>query len=109
MKCLVLAQSMGTWHFTDGLQVPVHWRLATGNMLLARDAALSGHGFALLPDFMVTEDILDGRLVHVLAEYPTLSVTASIVAPRQRYRSLAVRRLMDHIVDWHDAMGQTTI
>jgi DNA-binding transcriptional LysR family regulator len=108
MDCLVLAQSLSTWRFADGVQVPVHWRLATGNMLLARDAALSGRGFALLPDFMVADDLLDGRLVRVLAEYPTPPVTASIVAPRQRYRSLAVRRLMEHIIDWHDIMGQTT-
>ena len=108
MDCLVLAQSLSTWRFADGVQVPVHWRLATGNMLLARDAALSGRGIALLPDFMVADDLLDGRLVRVLTEYPAPPVTASIVAPRQRYRSLVVRRLMEHIIDWHDIMGQTT-
>lgn len=102
LDCLVLEKKLSTWHFADELQVPVRWRLATGNMLLARDAALSGRGFALLPDFMVAEDLVGGRLVRLLPGYPTPSVTASMVSPRQRYRSLAIRKLMEHFVDWHD-------
>lgn len=66
---------------------------------LIRDAALAGRGFALLPDFIITDDLLEGTLVKVLAEDSIASTTASIVTPRQRYRSLAVRRLMEYLTD----------
>ena len=99
LDCIVQTGSTSTWRFGDGLEVAVRWRLAVDNMLLIRNTALAGRGFALLPDFIVADDLQDGKLLQVLTEYPTPSITASIVAPRQRYRSLAVRRLMAHLTD----------
>ena len=100
-ECLVTDQRLSTWSFEGGLQVPVQWRMAPGSMLLARTLALQGRGYAQLPDFVVAEDLRSGRLQQVLTDYPSPPIDASIVAPRQRYRSLAVRKLMDHLVDWY--------
>ena len=99
LDCIVQTGSSSTWRFADGLEVPVRWRFAVDNMLLIRDAALAGRGFALLPDFIIADDLLEGKLVNVLAGHSIPATTASIVAPRQRYRSLAVRRLMEHLTD----------
>ncbi len=99
LDCVVQTGSSSTWRFADGLEVPVRWRFAVDNMLLIRDTALAGRGFALLPDFIIADDLLDGKLVKVLTGHSIPSTTASIVAPRQRYRSLAVRRLMEHLTD----------
>jgi len=104
LDCVVQSVTRSTWPFQHGLEVSVQWRFAVDNMLLIRDAALDGRGFALLPDFLVACDLREGRLIQVLAEYPIPSTTASIVSPRQRYRSLAVRRLMEHLTD-HCARG----
>ena len=101
LECLVVDQSLSSWHFDNGIQVPVKWRVAPGSMLLAREMALQGQGYAQLPDFVVAQDLLAGRLQKVLSDYPSASVDASIVAPRQRYRSLAVRKFMDHLVGWY--------
>ena len=97
LDCIVQSRYFSTWRFADGLEVPVRWRFAVDNMLAISDKALAGRGFALLPDFVVVDDLLEGKLAQVLAKFPILSTTASIVAPRQRYRSLAVRRLMEHL------------
>jgi len=99
LDCIVQTGSSSAWRFADGLEVPVRWRFAVDNMLLIRDTALAGRGYALLPELIVSDDLLEGKMVKVLAEYPIPSITASIVAPRQRYRSLAVRRLMAHLTD----------
>ena len=99
LDCIVQTGSSSTWRFGDGLDVAVRWRFAVDNMLLIRNTALAGRGVALLPDFIVADDLRGGTLLQVLAEYPIPSITASIVAPRQRYRSLAVRRLMEHLTE----------
>ena len=81
LDCIVQTGSSSTWRFADRLEVPVRWRFAVDNMLLIRDTALAGRGFALLPDFIVADDLLEGQLVKVLAEYPIPSTTASTGAP----------------------------
>ena len=101
MECLVVEQKLGIWLFDDDLQIPVHWKLAPGSMLLSKTMALQGQGFAQLPDFVVADDLDNGQLQQVLADFTSPPVIASIVAPRQKYRSLAVRRLIDHLVDWY--------
>lgn len=97
-NAIVSSSSLTRWHFTDGWEVPVNWQVAAGNMMVARELALSGHGIAILPDFMTVADLASGTLVRVLGGHKLKPSTAWIVATPQRHRSLGVRTVMDHLV-----------
>jgi DNA-binding transcriptional LysR family regulator len=79
--------------------VRVPWRIAVHNILLVRDAAAAGHGIALVPDYVVADDLASGRLVRVLASATAPEVEASLVYPQARNRSVAVSRLIDHCME----------
>jgi len=81
------------------LVIRVAWRIAVHNILLVRDAAVAGHGVALIPDYVAAGDLSSGRLVPVLDEATTPAVEANLVYPQARNRSVAVARLIDHCVD----------
>lgn len=61
-----------TWPFIKGPRketVDVSGPIAVRSFGILRQLALAGHGFANLPDFLVRDDILQGRLVRCLEEY----------------------------------------
>ena len=108
LDCIVQAASLATWRFANEESVTVRWRLASGNVLLARQAALDGCGFALLPEFLVEQDLIEGRLVRVLRDHEVAPATATLVSPRDRYRSTAVRALSDAVVEAFSGSGERT-
>lgn len=60
-----------------------------------REATRTGLGVALLPDWMVREDIFSGRLVRILPEWHATPWPANIVYPEQRMLSARVRAFVD--------------
>lgn len=90
------------------LVVRVAWRIAVRNILLVRDAAIAGHGIALMPDYVIAEDLSSGRLVPVLRDVSTPEVDASLVYPQAKNRSVAVARLIDHSIDRFRAARERT-
>ncbi len=65
-------QRSTAWYFTvDGEQtaIPVDGNLRADNGLLLRDAAQSGAGITILPDFMLSGALSDGSLVEILQPY----------------------------------------
>jgi DNA-binding transcriptional LysR family regulator len=90
------------WKLTgeDGdhwVQAP--WKLCSNNAEVLRDAALGGHGIALLPVFIAGAELRDGSLCCILTGYraPELAVYA-LYAPT-RYVSVKVRVFIDFLVD----------
>ncbi|MEM6973590.1 MAG: LysR family transcriptional regulator [Pseudomonadota bacterium] len=89
------------WRFTrpDGLegsvQISVSMRANNGGVLC--DAAVSGLGVTLQPDFIVDRHIASGALVPLLTEFnwPTLSIYA--VYPQTRHLSLKARAFIDFL------------
>jgi len=84
-----------TWRFADGWECDLRWNVAAGNMLVAHQLALAGHGIALLPDFLTHDDRIMGRLMPVLNDIWDDEADAWLVSSRQRYRSPAVRTVLD--------------
>ena len=85
---------------TDGEHaVRVSGPLQANNGEVLLSAARSGLGIALLPTFLVREDLGAGRLVRVLAEYalPELSVFA--VSPPNRHPATKVRIFIDFLTE----------
>ena len=67
-------------------------RLITDDVMALRVAALSGLGLAVLPRWLVADDLAAGALVDVLPGWraPTLAVSAATLPGRHRSRRLAL-------------------
>jgi DNA-binding transcriptional LysR family regulator len=106
-QAIITAPMLATWRFADGWECQVRWRISAGNMLVARELALAGEGVAQLPDFMIDGDLKAGRLTEVLKNTPLAQSDAWIVSSKQRHHSLAVRTIMEALVEMCGRAGAT--
>jgi DNA-binding transcriptional LysR family regulator len=74
-----------------GLRVLPRLVVNSGEMM--REAALAGLGLVVLPHFLVTDCLRDGRLRPVLAEFPLAADGIHLVCPSGREQAPAVRAL----------------
>ena len=81
-----------------GHRVRVSWRFATGNMLATRDAARAGLGIAVVPRFLVADELASGALALVLPDAALAPTHATALYPNVADRSSALRALIDHLV-----------
>ena len=100
--CILTSPDRQSWALetADGdVVIRVPWRLAVQNIFSVRDAALAGLGVAMIPAYVVNEDLAAGRLVRVLERATVPSVTANALFPASKTQSIAVRRLIDFLVE----------
>ncbi len=82
----------------DGPQnARVHGRLRTDSWEALRMAALSGHGLALVPLFLVNDDLEAGRLCRVLPEYFDSSHSVYAVCSGQQPVSPSVEAFLEFL------------
>lgn len=106
-NCLLfpIAGYRSLWIFRDKKgtlsEAPVHGKLLVSNAIGLQQCALAGMGLALLPGWLVEDDILAGKLVDV---FPKWEVTATdfntaawFVYPTRSYVPLKVRVFMDFL------------
>ncbi|MBY5346556.1 LysR family transcriptional regulator [Rhizobium leguminosarum] len=74
-------------------------RLRLDSVQAIRDAALAGLGIALLPDFLVADDLLAGRLQQVLPGLETDDAKIVALYPDKRLLEPRVRRFIDLMVE----------
>jgi DNA-binding transcriptional LysR family regulator len=67
-----------------------------------REAARAGLGICVLPDFLVREDILSGRLVRVLPQWKAKEIPFHVVYPSHRMLPVRVRVFIDFAVTYMD-------
>jgi len=72
-------------------------RMACGDFAVVRDAAIAGHGIALLPDHFCRRALDDGQLVHVLSDWRGHRGIVHLVFTTRRGLPPAVRALIDHL------------
>lgn len=96
-RAIVTSKSFVRWRFADGWACEPRWNIAAGNMLVAHQLALAGHGVAMLPDFLMRDDLEQVRLVKVLENHLHDQADAWLVSSPQRYRSPAVRSVVDQL------------
>lgn len=72
-------------------------RLDSGEGL--RDAALAGMGIALLPDFLIADDVAAGRLRQVLPDLELGQASIVTIYPTRRLLEPRVRRFIDLMVE----------
>ena len=102
-NCLTLSERAFREHWgltgTNGeeIWVAVAGTLRANTTVALRAAALHGHGLALLPTFLVGEDLEAGRLVSVLRAYTPPDAAIRAVYPHRR-NSAKVRTFIDFLV-----------
>jgi DNA-binding transcriptional LysR family regulator len=99
-NCLIYVHSHDPdeWRFADGngtKSVRVSGSLRSSDPHVLRAAAISDMGLILLPDAMVANDLLAGRLVRVLNGYSAEQPTIRAVYPSRRHLPLKVRSFLD--------------
>jgi DNA-binding transcriptional LysR family regulator len=108
-ECLLqdLPDYRSVWRFRDhaGLQeeVPVSGSIVASNPLALKALAVSGQGIGLFADWLVAEDLADGRLVDL---FPHHDVTATsfetaawLVYPSRDFLPAKVRAVIDLLRD----------
>ncbi|MEQ1954241.1 LysR family transcriptional regulator [Mesorhizobium sp. CN2-181] len=100
---------LSNWPFVgeDGetSTVSVTGRIEVNSPMAARAAAVSGLGWAVLPDFIAQPDIDAGRLVPVLDERLPRGGGIFAVYPHRRYLPAKVRVFVDFLVQWFRKNG----
>jgi len=65
-----------------------------------REAVRMGLGMAVLPEWLVEEDLVSGRLVRVLPKWRAKSLPAQIIYPVQRRMPLRVKAFIDFATEY---------
>lgn len=81
---------------TQAVRMRPVFRSSLGTMV--RDMALRGHGIALLADWLVAEDLREGRLEPVLPEWSTDPVAIHAVYASREHLPARVRLFIDHLL-----------
>lgn len=100
--CLLYAYQTGgaSWRLGQKRDhiVAVDGRVRANNGEALRDAACSGLGIALLPDFIVYKDLDEGRLVTCLESYNEPAMGIWALYPHARHLTAKVRAFIDFMV-----------
>lgn len=106
MPCVIDTNGrwLSNWPFVneqgEPFTVAVTGRLEVNSPQSVRAAAVSGLGFALLPDFIARPALDDGSLVSVLDAYIPRGGGVFAVYPHRRYLPAKVRVFVDFLAQW---------
>jgi DNA-binding transcriptional LysR family regulator len=84
-------------------RVAINARLQSNDGHALRQWALDGHGLALLPDFLIGDDLAAGRLVELLDGWQPPSFDMNAVYPDNKHITAKVRLFVDTLIDTHRA------
>ncbi len=105
-KHACLTHRASEWLFTENDQIhriPIQARLKSNHGEVLRDAAVAGLGITGLPAFYVLEDLNQGRLVEVLAEYRMQRAGIYAMYPYHKQVSANALALIEHLRHWFQA------
>ena len=90
------------WEFRKGNQterVAIKGRYRVSSSLAIRDALLAGFGISLIPYLYVRENLEQGRLQAVLADWAPVESTLYAVYPSRQYLPPKLRVFLDFLVE----------
>lgn len=99
-QCLTTVLFRTTWGFTHArgsMNIEVHSRMQSSDSRMVCDAARSGMGIAILPKFLISEDLRAGTLVPLLKDFPVTSYWVKVWVPRMKMNRPAVRELTNFL------------
>lgn len=115
MPCLVLgdhgARSVWPLVHSDGrtIELSLEPRFVCSDFDLLRYAALAGLGVSLLPEEVCSQDIANGRLVHVLPDWKGATVIVHAIFTARHGLPPAVRALIDYLAEEFEGSGDDTV
>ena len=89
------------WELTNSKEVrkvKIQSQVTANTPDTLRELAILGRGIALLPAFLVAEDLREGRLVHILKAWRTKGSTLQIVTPPQKNAPARTRHFIDFLL-----------
>ena len=102
--CLTSVLLGNTWIFENGsgttagtTSVEVRSKLHVNDTRVLTDATRRGIGVAILPRFLVREDLASGRLVEVMQSHPVPTFWIKAQVPRIKMNKPAVSQLVDFL------------
>lgn len=95
--------SQNQWRLTgpggEIYPVTVQGVLCSNNGEVLRDAALKGLGIILVPTFIVGQDLKQGTLQAISADYPPVEIAVYVLYPVNRHLSTKVQLLTEFLSD----------
>jgi DNA-binding transcriptional LysR family regulator len=109
-RCIVHDSGPGSaqWRFNGPggpFEIDILGALTATTSNVVRQAALAGHGVALLSEPLVHEDIRGGRLHRLLPDYPTERSQLFLIYLSRRYLAPRTRVVIDFVVEQFKAAG----
>lgn len=80
--------------------VEVHGPLDANSPEMVKRTAVAGHGFAILPDLILENEIESGELVKIFEDEIPNNAAIYVVYPHRRYLPTRVRAFVDFIAKW---------
>jgi DNA-binding transcriptional LysR family regulator len=87
---------------------PINPAMISEGVTSMREATRMGLGIAVLPEWLIEEDILSGRLIRVLPKWSAKELPAHIVYLVQRRLPVRVRTFVDFAADYMMTVLKTT-
>ena len=91
------------WRFTnsqgDEAAVRPHGRLRANNSDVMLHSLRSGHGIAVVPDFIIDADLISGAVVPILEEWKPPPVALHLVTPPGKIRPARVTTLIEFLAE----------
>ncbi len=88
----------GEWRLSKDCTIAVtRGPLASNSVRMTREAILAGMGIALLPRFIVADDLAAKRLVPVLSGYVSACVPLYVIFPKGHYVLAKVKAFVDFL------------
>jgi len=99
-------KSWETWWFDkDGKEyhTEIEGIIAVNNTWAVRDLMLAGMGIGYVPDYVVDQDLAEGRLIRLFADYDASVDPVHVVYPHKRHLAPKTRAFVDFLVENADA------
>jgi len=87
-------------------QVKVQGTIHANHGHLLLEPLRDGEGIAMLPEFLLAQDLEKGTIVPILTKFPADPLTLFVVYPPSRHSSPKIRALVDIVGEWF-AQNQT--
>jgi DNA-binding transcriptional LysR family regulator len=98
--CVLHACGRAVWDFEtpEGRKsITVDGPLRTNDVVITREAILAGVGVAWLPDYVIAQELSDGRLVRLLPDAKLPPIRVYGITPKQARKNATVGAVLDFV------------